>query len=792
MNLTFEQPWIVGLTVIGLVLALVLSRGRVVSSAIARWRVLALVLLGLAAASPNLERAQPGLVILTDVSDSASAAPAGLSTLSAARRLEFAGRTGEAGTDRAALETDRTDLRNALQVAGAYRPSRILLVSDGNATTGDALAALPDVAVDVLVLKPRENARVAELIAPTSVQPGGTVRAQAVIETTRAARVRLLPSLNSRPLPPRTVELPAGRSSLPVEFVVPTGSPSENIELEVRVTVDYDQPTLDDSRALSLRSSAAASVLVIGDPAAARLLRAQGFKVREGAPKDVTEPFSPQAVVVRAAATDFSLGQLQLLESYVQEGGGLMLTGGPKSFGMGGWSRTPVDGTLPVASDLRTRVDVPLVAMVMIVDRSLSMQGAGGVSGGSKLGLAIEGVSNVIELANDRDQLGLVTFSDSAQWIFKPTRATESNKLQMVRAVAGIESNGGTILEPAYREAIQALRDTKAAIKHIILLTDGQLADDQTPFGSNAKAPDFAGMAQTAKAAGITTSAIGVGSDADGPRLKAIAGAGGGRYYAALDADTLPRIFTTEALTATRALVRTEPVRPRLIRHPLSGAVSSRTPTLTSYIATTLRETGEPILIGLDGEPVLAVTRKGLGRTAALTADLNRADDFTRWPDLAALLGTVTRWLETAPAPYNLSLSPDGRNAVVDAVTANQYVNGERFELRVGASRLEMTQTAPGRYEAALPAGASGNLILTRAGEVLARTRLEPDHRELSTDGGLDQLRAIAEASGGRVLENLDGYVPARAASRSPLAPWLAVLGALALIVELALRRFRL
>ncbi len=792
MNLTFEQPLVAGLVALGLIVALIFSRGRVLSNTVARWRVLALVLIGLAAAGPNLQRAQPGLVILMDVSDSAGAAPTGLSSLNAARRLEFAGRTGEAGTDRTALEPDQTDLKNALQVAGAYKPSRILLVSDGNATTGDALAALPDVPVDVLALKPRQNARVAELIAPPSVQPGGTVRAQAVLETTQPTRARFLPSLNGRPLPSRTIELPAGRSSLPVEFSVPAGTASGSIELEVRISVDFDQPTLDDSRVLSLRSSAAPSVLVIGDPAAARLLRAQGFKIREGTVKDVTEPWNPQAVIVRAAASAFSLGQLQLLERYVQEGGGLMLTGGPKSFGLGGWSRTPVDATLPVASDLRTRVDVPLVAMVMVVDRSLSMQGAGGVSGGTKLGLATEGVSNVIELANERDQLGLVTFSDTPKWVFKPTRATENNKLQMVRAVTGIESDGGTILEPAYREAIQALQNTKAAIKHIILLTDGQLADDQTPFGANANAPDFAGIAQAAKAANITTSAIGVGSDADGPRLKAIARAGGGRYYAALDADTLPRIFTTEALTATRALVRTEPVRPTLVRHPLSVAVSSKAPTLTSYIATSLRETGEPLLIGLDGEPVLAVTRKGLGRTAALTADLNRADDFTRWPDLAALMGTVARWLETAPSPYNLTISPDGRNAVVDAVADNQYVNGERFELRVGGERLSMTQTAPGRYEAALPSGASGNLILTRAGEMLAKTKLEPKNRELSASGGLDQLRAIASASGGRVLENLDGYVPARAANPLPLAPWLAALGALALIVELAYRRFRL
>ncbi len=792
MNLALENPIIAGLAGAALVAALILSRGRIVTRLAPALRVVALMLLALAMAGPDLQRSQPGLVTLTDVSDSVIAAPRALERVPAARRLEFAGRVGEAGTERSALEPTQTDLRNALQVASAYRPSRILLVSDGNTTTGDVLAALPDVPVDVLPLPTRANARVADLIAPTSLQPGSTLRAQAVLETTQAARARVLPSLNGRPLPTRTIQLPAGRTSVPVEFTVPSALPGQELELEVRVQVNFDQPTLDDSKVLSLRSNTAPSVLVIGDPAAARLLRAQGFNVRLGTPADVREPFNPQAVVIRTAASDFSLGQLKLLEKYVLEGGGLMLTGGPKAFGLGGWSRTPIEATLPVASDLRTRVDVPLVAMVMVLDRSLSMQGAGGLSGGTKLALAIEGVGNVIELASERDQLGLVTFSDSAKWVFKPMRASENNKLQMIRAAAQIESSGGTILEPAYREAIAALKDTRAAIKHIILLTDGQLADDQSPFAGGSGPPNFVQIARAARDAGITTSSIALGEDADLVRLRAIAGAGGGRFYAAADVDTLPRIFTTEALTATRSLVRTEPVRPTLVRHPLSGSVGSRPPTLTAYVATTLRETGEPILLGLDDEPVLAVTRKGLGRTAALTADLNRDDTFTRWPDLASLIGTVTRWLETAPAPYNLTVSPDGRTAVLDAVTANRYVDGERFELRVGAERLEMTQTGPGRYEARLPEGATGNLVLTRAGEMLSRTRLEPRTRELETTNGLGTLRSIATASGGRVLETLEGYVPARAVSRVSLAPWLALLAGLVLMAELAWRRFRL
>ncbi len=784
MNVSFDQPWFAILAGLILLATLILSRGRIFMAWIPALRTLALVSLALAVAGFGLERREPGLVILSDVSDSTGGASENLSGLNSLQQIEFAGQAGAAGTDRTALEPFETDVAAALEVARAYKPARVLLVSDGNVTRGDALESLPGVPVDVLPITPRANARVIEVIAPGEVSPGATVRATAVIETTQAARVRVLPSLNGRALPVTTLEMQPGRSSVPIEFTL---QESGEFALEVRIVPDFEQPILDDSRRLTLRSSGKQRILVIGDPGASRLLRAQGFEVRDGTPADIREPFNPPAVVIRGSATAYGSGQLKLLERYVLDGGGLMMTGGPGSFGLGGWARSPVERALPVRMDLRTRVDVPLVALVMVIDRSLSMLGAGGSGGTTKLSLAIEGASNVIELAGERDQIGLVTFSDTTKWVFKPVRASEANKDRMLEETGKVQSDGGTILGPTYREAIQALEDSNAAIKHLILLTDGQLADNEGP---SQVMPDFAGIAAQAKRNGITTSSIALGGDADVTRLKQMAKSGGGRFYAALDADTLPRIFTAEALTATRTLVRLEGVKPKAIAHPL---LSSRAapPRLSAYIASSLQDGSEPILEGLEREPVIAVARKGLGRSAAATFDLNKADSFTRWPELPALLGTITRWLEQRSAPYRLSISSDGSRAVVDAVSQNKYLNNERLELRVDGQRLELPQTAPGRYEVALPKGATGTAVLVRSGEAVNKAMLETRSRELEQTGGLENLRRIAQASGGNVLENLDGYVAESRVSRAPFAPWLAVLAAFALVAELVLRRWR-
>ncbi len=781
MIFTLEFPVIAILSGVALVAALVLSRGAIVRSLVPGLRVLSLTLLALALSNPSLSSARPGLVVLEDVSDSASSLP-GLDAVRAKARLPFAGLAGAPGTGRDALQPGDTGIASALQVAMAYSPARVLLVSDGNETVGNALEALPGVPVDTLAVPTQQNARVADLLAPATLAPGGTARAVAVLESTRATRAQVFARVNGNQLFVKAVNLPVGRTSLPVDFTVPNGS----LQLEVSLRVDYSQPTLDDTRSLSLQVTKTREVLVVGDPALSRLLRTQGFNVRDGKPQDIVADMSYSAIFLREAATSFTRGQLEVLRAFVQNGGGVMMTGGPKSFGLGGWARSPLEAVMPVQSDLRTRVDVPLVAMVMVVDRSLSMAGTGG-GADEKLSLALEGVSNVIELAGDRDYLGVVTFSDTPKWAFKPTRSTDNNKLQMFRALEGVNAEGGTILEPAFREAITALKDSRASIKHIILLTDGQLADAE----GNSNPPNFNAIAKDAKAAGITVSSIAVGGDADFVRLKTIAAAGGGRYYEALQVDTLPRIFTTEALTATRALVRTEGVLPQLVNHPLSVSVRGTPPRLSAYIATTLKSDAEQILVGSDREPILAVSHKGVGRTAALTADLNRTDAFTRWEALPNLIGTVARWLEAAETPYNLSISPDGRRAVVDAVTRNQYQNNLRLEVTVSGQRLAMAQTAPGRYEAQLPEAATGSVALIRSGELIASLRLNRDARELQTAAGAELLRRIADRSGGRVLKSLAGYAPAVEVSRRSFAGWVALLGLLALVVELAYRRFR-
>jgi hypothetical protein len=265
-------------------------------------------------------------------------------------------------------------------------------------------------------------------------------------------------------------------------------------------------------------------------------------------------------------------------------------------------------------------------------------------------------------------------------------------------------------------------------------------------------------MAAAALEQGITTTTIAIGEVGAG-QLLAIARAGGGRFYPAFDAATLPQVFTSEVLTATRLFLREERLAPLVRRHPLLLGLTEAPPALEAYIATSLKPDGEVLLEGHSGEPILAVRRQGLGRSAALTTDLSGwAGAFGRWPDLPGLLGTVVRWLQTSPAQYSVVVTPTSNKlrVAVDAVKDGQFINGLQLEAHYADLAQTLTQVAPGRYEALIEAPpGGGNLLIISGTEVVARTVVSPPNAEFDQTGAALLMQEIARQTGGAMLRRL-------------------------------------
>ena len=688
------------------------------------------------------------------------------------------------------LDTSATALGEGINAAEATGAARILVISDGVVPEQELAQQHPLVPVDVLPLSSVPDVGFAEIINAGTYTPGTSTELHAVVHSSETTTVTLTASISGFTPTERTVELSPGSNLISIP--VPPHVPSANVvDIELQLGVPFAQPVQNDFMRTSLVVTPSDRVLVIGDPALTALLSAHGIPAVSGTPEHIRLPLHEAAVVIRGSAEQFSRGQLSILADYVANGGGLMFTGGPESYGFGGWQRTELEAIMPVDSDVQSNVLQPQVAMVMIIDRSNSMS----AGRPSRIALAREGAMQVVELAYHRDLLGVLAFSDpeNTEWIFKPRPATDRGKREMLDMINRLEPNGGTVLRPGFEMAIEELRDVDAAVRHIVILSDGQLYDGHTLYGGGGM-PDFWAIANEAAEAGITTSTIALGETADFEQLSLIADGGRGRYYEALDAAGLPRIFTTEALQTNRALLVEEPQVPTL-RPSQFGGTSTALGALDAYIATNAKPDAQVIFEAANGEAILATRNVGLGRAAALTTDINAwSGDLGDSHGFQEVLVSVARWLQTEPTRYSATAERNGNRVrvVLDAVEDGEFLLGEHLTGRFGSDTFALTERQPGRYEAELawPGAQPGDVVISLGSQVVARASVTGQDPEFALVPGAEYLRALAKRTGGEEVAPQAVYQPNLPRASAELTPWLLGVVLALLLSEVAWRRF--
>jgi len=467
-------------------------------------------------------------------------------------------------------------------------------------------------------------------------------------------------------------------------------------------------------------------------------------------------------VLDNVPAFQLSHAKMETIEKYVRDlGGGLLVIGGSQSYGAGGYFRTPLERILPVDMRPPARLEMPHVALLFVIDKSGSM-GAGS-EGSTKLDLAKAAAIAAADIMNPTDQVGILAFDAAWDWAL-PFRQVGKGEW-ISEGLASLQSDGGTDLYKAMLEAYRGIAAKQAAIKHVIVLSDG-LTDKA----------DFHSLVAKMARDGITVSTVSVGNDADVQLMADIAKDGKGRGYVALDPETIPQIFTTETLLISRDLLIEKPITPSIVTPsgPLKGLPQNNLPALRGYVLTYPKPRTE-LLMRADQDPLLVAWRYGVGRVTAFTSDLSGrwGRDWVIWqgfPQWASQVArdTMRKVLETK---VRTDFSPDGDSVkvITDVVSRDgKFLNFLKLKANISApnqasQEQSFQQTAPGRYEGKFTAAARGIHFVTIYAEgngadapipVATVPYIAPyprEYRELKPN--LPLLSRLAEETGGEMLD---------------------------------------
>jgi uncharacterized membrane protein/uncharacterized protein YegL len=825
-----------------------LPRTQLVLSAIARAAVLTALVLAAAQPVRTSDQSRVAVAFLVDVSDSLrdeAIARAQIEVRSAIEALPSDGEafviTFAADAHRVRLDRDHpemlvlarhddgsaTDLAGALRLAAAVLPpdhlGRIVVFSDGAETEPGALAessSLEARGIHVFSSVATEGAPpdvgLVGVDLPPEVHVGERFIVRVHARATLAQHVRLrlyqnelLNGLEGT----REIDLPRGETEIELPSIVHVAGP-----VTYRATIT---PSDASSNRFTENDTLDRTIVVPGRPRVlyveagpsssylSRALEAAELDVEVRTPRafptSLDELSAFDFVILSDTPADAIPSERQaLIERYVRTGGGFLMAGGAHGFGLGGWEGERLERSLPVRMAPERRRDQPSLALALVIDRSGSMAG-------DKIELAKEAARATADLLSADDSLGVIGFDSVPERIVRMQSA--GNRVAIQRDIGRLAARGGTAIFPALDMALSDLSVTRARLRHVILLTDGQTQE-----------PGIDDLVSLMRGEGITISTVGIGSDVNRALLEEVADAGGGRAYFTSDAHNIPRIFTHETTTA----MQNGAVEDYVAAHLVTPAAFLRTvpldaaPLLRGYVATQMRAApAEQILRSDLGEPLLARMHVGLGWTLAWTSDVtNRwAVDWVRWSGFSPFFGGLVREhmreRHAEELPIEASMRGDVARVVIDALDeGDAFVNDlDSIAHLVGpmsapvAERttidVPLAQVAPGRYEGETRLPRFGAYAIAaehrRDGAVVAQSTgsvvypFAPEYAALEPNG--DLLTALDMATGGRsygaasdVFDTRDEHLLGREDVRPPF-----FLAALALfVVDLLLRRVRL
>lgn len=727
------------------------------------------------------------------------------------------------------LDRGGTDIAGALLaasgLAAADDEKRILLLSDGVETQGDALGevqSLNDAGVEVFTKAPPPSAEsrvaITSFTAPDVVRANLSFALQLSVESEapRPAPALIKLFLDGHEVGSEPITLAPGMTQLQLPYRV-----NHPGAYSIRATISVAPPltVINGAAQTSLSVSAPPRVLVIATNPAESLVNAlklRGYEVDGAAPRGLpvrAENYLPyQAVIIvntpAAALNDYVQ---QALSRYVSDfGGGLIMAG--DSLRDAGFHGSTLEKVLPVT--IMPQPPPPSrepIAVYLLIDRSNSMSYNSrypAVRDYERIRYAKQAATALLNQLDDTDYAGVIAF-DSEPYVLGHLRPLGEDRNELLSSVQRLEPGGGTDFKESLSIAEREILGSGIAVREVMLLTDG---DTNRQYHDHDQL-----MADFAKE-GIPVSTIRIGPDLENLNLlQDFAHNTGGVFYRVEDITKLPQLLvhlTHEAQNfKLHERARIDIGAPSSI---LTGLDSQPIPPIDYFAISQAKDGAETPLVVRKGPvsaPLLATWQFELGRTAIFAGDPDSMGSLAwiRWNHYAEFWSQLVSWVarQGDAGPFTLRVTNSAQGALrIEAEKADQApvqnlfcrISGPQQTAdialsQVGAStyRGESLPLAQGKYNLTLmlKAGDTERVLLRR--EVAApgvesadaaELRLRPPNRSL--------MEALAQATGSKYDAKIDQIATHRGAQVivwQPIESILVPLAAVLLLADVMIRR---
>ena len=796
-------------------------------------RVLALCFLVLGLTKPSTEKIDTELsaVALYDVSESVTPKArkeliTKVQQLSAGQNnlkikvIPFAGTTSdkqyqiqdlpEDNLLRAKLDAGRTNLETALSQTRSERT--ILLLSDGYETSGSIKSLKFDGKSNVYPMLPALESftdpelKISFLSAPLIAEAEDSAEIQVSLQNTFEAtqQGRLEVYLDDKKLHSGLVSITAqSEKTLKIDSQTLAGG-LHKIKAKFTPQEVATNKVSEAYRWISVKKKS--KVLILSGSAVdarilPRLYLERGYLIEsripsqgEQAPTNLAD--YANVILNNIPKTDLSQNFLEELKKYVASGGGLLLVGGDRMYGLGGYENSTLDEISPVKFVPPTTTKKRLNnAVVLILDKSRSMAEE------NKILSAKEAALVSINALKDDDLISVIGFDTNPFLIIRMDTVAEV-KPSAERRLRNLTAAGQTNLRPALAQARRMLLEAKAGRKHIIVLTDGELSGTDQ---------EFIQEAGRINAEGITLSAVALGFEADVQVLKGMAGAGKGAFYHVLNQSNLPEIFLQDIkVTTGDKTLKENQEFPVFNVNPVSLKVGPNYPPLLGFVETRQKDSATlELQVSKDEErfPLLASWNYGQGKVIAYTSDAHGrwSSPWVPWRDFVNFWSNLLDAIKPIQSNKDSNTKFDLRTAIqadhlqfdltlFDQALVSQKQNPEILitDPQGKSQTITLRETIIGRYQGNLENVVAGDYKLNiKYGKTelppLAVT-VQPDAFGEKQGAGINAalLQELARKSGGKInpqLEDLQDNLK-QIITKSALYPYFALAAFLLILVQ--------